>query len=241
VSTYLQMINRVLVNTGDGNDLVDTGATSISDVGHLKIAQFINDILEEIEEAAQWRVLRQRLTATIAANGVSATITSANERSRVFRVHNAHLGELVPLVFDVTTSTAQERLSEIDFAELLFRDQQNSNQVDSTTGPRYFALSPTASGMEIYVWPRSSTERTIELDMVVPQSRLDPTSSSDLGTSIKIPNLMLQHGATWWALEDRGEELGPRGEAAKARYDMMLSGAVAAENAAQGFDDLVPT
>jgi hypothetical protein len=240
MSTFLQMINRVLTATGDGNDLVDTGATSISDVGHLKVAQFVNDMLEEVEDAAQWRVLRQRLSATIAADGISGTITSANERSRVFRVHNAHTGELVPLVFDVTTSSAQQRLIEMDFAQLLFMDQNNSNQVDSTSGPAYFALNPTATGMEVYVWPRTSNERTIELDMVVPQSRFSPTSSADLGTTIKVPNIMLQHGATWWTLEDRGEELGPRGEAAKLRYDNMLAAAVAAEMSAQGLDDLVP-
>jgi hypothetical protein len=201
MSTFLQMINRVLTATGDGNDLVDTGATSISDVGHLKVAQFVNDMLEEVEDAAQWRVLRQRL---------------------------------------VTTSSAQQRLIEMDFAQLLFMDQNNSNQVDSTSGPAYFALNPTATGMEVYVWPRTSNERTIELDMVVPQSRFSPTSSADLGTTIKVPNIMLQHGATWWTLEDRGEELGPRGEAAKLRYDNMLAAAVAAEMSAQGLDDLVP-
>lgn len=241
MSTFLQMINRVLTAIGDGNDLVATSATSITDVNHLKIAQFVNDILEEVEDATQWRVLRQRDTATITANAASATFTTSNERSRLFRVHNAHIGELVPLVFDVTTSTAQRRLMEMDFAELLYRDQQNSNAVDSTTGPQYFALSPTTSGLDIYVWPRSSIQISIEADMVIPQARFDPTDSTDLGTSIKVPNLLIQNGAAWWAAEDRGEELGARGDEYKGRYLNMLAAYCAQENAAQGLDDLVPT
>lgn len=241
MSTYLQMINRVLTAVGDGNDLVATSATTITDVNHLKVAQFVNDILEEVEDATQWRVLRQRDTATISAGALSASLTLSNERSRLFRVNNPHIGELVPLVFDVTTSSAQERLIELDFTELLFRDQLNSNSVDSSSGPRYFALSPTTAGMDIYVWPRSSADVDIEIDMLIPQARFDPTDSTDLGTSIKVPNLIVQHGAAWWTAEDRGEELGARGEAYKVRYESMLAAYVAQENAAQGLDDLVPT
>jgi hypothetical protein len=240
VSTYLQLINRVLVALSDGNDLVDTGATSISDVAHLKIAQFVNDVLEEVEDAGQWRVLRQRLTATISASQVSGSITSAVPRSNVFRVHDRALDETVPLVFDATTSTAKVRLREIDLAALLYLDQQNSGQTNGNNGPQYFAISPTAAGCDVYVWPRSSGERTIELDMTVPQARLDPTDSTDLGTTIKVPDTIVQLGAYEWASSERGEELGTRGDKAERRYLKKLADAIAVEHSIQGLDDLVP-
>ena len=73
--------------------------------------------------------------------------------------------------------------------------------------------------------------------MVIPQSRLDYTS--ELSTTIKVPNMQVVLGSTWWAMEDRGEELGPRGEKARVRYETELSARVAQEMASQGFDELV--
>lgn len=240
MATLRTLLNRVLTVLGQGDDLIDSGATELTDKYHLKVAEFFNDIHEEVEDAANWRVLRQRDTATISAGAISATMTNSNERSRVFRVLNAHSGELVPLVFDVTDSANQVRLIEMDLAELLFLDQQNNNTADGGT-PSHFALEQTATGQTIYVWPRPAAQRSIEADMIIPQSRLDYLSSTDLGTNIKVPNRVVVQGTIWWASEDRGEEFGPNGVASEKRYRDMLADAVAAETAAQGADELVPT
>ena len=241
MATFRSLIYRVLIILGQADDQVEAAATELTDAYHIKIAEWVNDVLEEFEDAAQWRVLRQRETAVIAADGISVSLTNSNERSRVFRVSNSHAGELVPLVFDVTNGDSQERLIEMDFAQLQFMDQQNSNSVDSTSGPRYFALSQTATGQDLYVWPRSSQDVTIEIDMIIPQSRFDYTDEGDLNTHVLVPNLSVVYGATWWAMNDRGEEFGTNVDKADKRYKDMVAAAVAAENAAQGFDELVPT
>ncbi len=239
MATFLEAINRVLTALGDGNDLVDTGAVSISDVAHLKIAQYVNDVLEEVEDAGQWRVLRQRLTATVSADQVSGSITSAVPASKLFRVHDAHLGEVVPIVYDATTSSAKRRLKEIDFPALLMLDQNNSGASNGNSGPQYFALSPTTTGCDVYVWPRSTGSRTIELDMTVPQARLDPTDSTDLDTSIKVPDTIVVLGAYEWASAERGEEMGARNDKAEMAYRRKLSDAISIEHTAQGLDDIV--
>jgi hypothetical protein len=241
MATFRELINRVLIAVGQADDQVDDTATELTDAYHIKVAEWVNDVLEEFEDSAQWRVLRQRETATISANGISVALTNSNERSRVFRVSNEHTGELVPLVFDVTNPDSQQRLIEMDFAQLLWMDQNNSNNVDSTTGPRYFALSQTAAGQDIYVWPRTSQDVDIEIDMIIPQSRFDYTSDTDLDTSVLVANMPVVYGAVWWAMSDRGEEFGTNTDKAEQRYNNMVAGAVAAENAAQGFDELVPT
>lgn len=238
MATFLEVINRVLTALGDGNDLVDTGAVSISDVGHLKIAQYVNDVLEEVEDAGQWRVLRQRLTATVAADAVSGTITNAVPKSKVFRVHDARLGEVVPIVYDATTATAKFRLQELDLPALLMLDQDNSGATSGNT-PQYFALSPTTTGCDVYVWPRSSVERTLELDLTVPQARLDTDEPTDLGTTIKVPETLVVLGAYEWASAERGEELGARNDKAEMAYRRKLSDAVSIEHSVQGLDDLV--
>jgi hypothetical protein len=240
MATFREIINRVLIPLGHGDDQVADDATELTDAYHLKVAEWVNDFLQDFEDAAQWRVLRQRETVTVSANGISATLTNSNERSRVFRVQDEHAGELVPLVFDVTDTNAQQRLREIDLAALLFKDQQNSNRVDSSSGPQFFALNATADGMEVYIWPRSSTDVNLELDMIIPQSRLSYVTAG-LDTTIKVPTLPVVSGAVWWAMNDRGEEFGTNVNTAEDRYNNLASSAIAAENAAQGFDELVPT
>ena len=237
MATFRDLINRTLVALGHYDDQVDAQASSLTDAYHAKIAQFVNDILEEVEDAGQWRVLRTRDTATISADANSGTLTSSNERSRVFRVADAARREAVPLVFDVTDSANQVRLREMDLSDLLYRDQQTSN-ASIGSQPSHFALEPTATGMTIYVWPRPTSSRSIEADMIIPQSRLDP--DSDLGTTVKVIDTPVVLGTTWWALEDRGEELGPQGQKAEMRYRNELAARVAVEHAAQGLDDLVP-
>lgn len=242
MATFRTLLNRTLVALGHADDQVDSGASSLTDNYHIKVALFLNDILEQVEDAAQWRVLRTRDTATINASALSATFASANERSRVFEVAEAAHGRLVPLVFDVTDTSQQKRLWPMDLAEILRRDQDNSN-ADGGASPTHFATSQTATGLDIYVWPRPSAAVNIEADLVIPQSRfnLDDSTVPHLDTNVKVPNLAPRLGATWWALEDRGEEMGPRGLKADQLYTDELAAAVALEHAAQGFDELVPS
>lgn len=239
MATYRQIINRVLVAVGQADDQVDSAAISLTDKYHIKVAQFVNDILEEVEGAAQWRVLRTRDTVTISADAVSGALTNSNERSRAFKVHDANRGELVPLVFDVTDGSAQRRLQEMDLAELIRRDQSASNATQGN-GPVWYALSPTASGMDIFVYPRTSTAINIEADMVIPTSRLPHGTLAELSAVIQVPTLPVALGSTWWAQEDLGEELGPQGQRAEIRFRLELAGAVSLEHAQQGFDTLVP-
>lgn len=235
--TFQELINRVLIAVGQGDDQVNGVST---DTYHLKIAQFVNDILQEVEGAAPWRSLHTRINVTISAGGVSGTVPGANERSTVVRINNPDTGQEVPLVFDITDESNQAPLSEIDTAELKYLDQINNNELGQTGIPQYFALDAGATGLTLYVFPRADVERTIQLDLVVPQSPLDASDTDDLATAIKVPTQPVVYGATWWAMEDRGEELGPRGEKAEARYRNLLAEAVARELASQGLDSLVP-
>jgi hypothetical protein len=240
MATLRTLLNRALTQLGHADDLIAEDATTLTDAYHLKVAEWMNDVLEEVEDAAQWRVLRQRETVTISADANSAAMTNANERSRVFRVQDQGTGELVPLVFDVTDSANQYRLQEMDLAKLLYLDQANSNE-SSGNSPTHFALEQTATGQNLYVWPRPSEERTIEADMIIPQSRMAYTTLPLLDTNVKVPNRVVVMGTIHWAMEDRGEEFGADGGKVGVRYGVMLSDLVSAENAAQGFDELVPT
>jgi hypothetical protein len=233
----MELINKVLTAVGQGDDPV---AGAISDTYHLKVAQFVLDFLEEVEGAAPWRVLRSRVSATIAADGNSVALTGVNRKTKLWYENDAHSGRSDPLCFDVTDAGNYAPLRMMDLATLLRNDQASSGE-SMVESPTHFAVESTADGMTLYVHPRVNAERTIEIDLLVPQAPdLDPTDSNDLDTSIKVPNLPVQYGASWWAMEDRGEELGVRGDKAEKRYRDVLSDAAALEMAEQGSTDLVP-
>lgn len=235
MSTFQEVINRVLTAIGQGDDLV---SAAVTDTYQLKIAQFVNDYLEEVEGAAPWRVLRSRVSVTIAAGDNSAAISGTNERSELWYQTDQQRRAKEPLCYDVTTSTAQYRLNHTDLAAILALDQDQSNAANGST-PTDFAVEKTATGLTLYVSPRPSSERTIEIDVLIGQARLDPTDTGDLATAIKVPVTPVVLGASWWAMEDRGEELGPRGEKNEQRWLMALSDAVSKEMADQGIDELV--
>ena len=240
MATYRQAINRVLIALGDSENEVSGSATELTDSQHILVAQVINDILEQVEDATQWRALRTRDTVTISADANSGSLANSNERSRVWSAQIEQRGRIVPLVFDVTDTSDQKPLQYLELADLLRRDQSDSNASNGAS-PSHFSTSQTASGTDLYVWPRPTATVNVEADMIIPQSRLPHTSAAELDTAIKVPSLQVILGATWWLLEDRGEELGANTSWAQERYFDELAQQVARENAAQGLDQLVAT
>jgi hypothetical protein len=233
----MELINKVLTAVGQGDSPV---VAAISDTYQLKVAQFVLDFLEEVEGAAPWRVLRSRVSATIAVNGNSIALTGVNRNTKLWYENDEYTQRADPLCFDVTNTSSQYALRLMDLATLLRMDQEASN-VALNAQPSHFAIERTATGVTLFVHPRVSVECNVEIDLLVPQAPdLDATDLTDLNTAIKVPNLPVQYGASWWAMEDRGEELGPRGDKAEKRYRDLLADATATEIAEQGFDSLVP-
>lgn len=238
-NTLVEVINRVLIAVGQAHDQVTASDGALTDNYHIKVAQFVNDTLEEVEDAANWRVLRTRDTGQVAANGISVALTNATPRSREFLVVDPNSQQLVPLVYDVTDGSQQYRLWPMDLSELLTRDQMNSNQVEGTR-PAWYALEPTATGMNIYTYPRCSSARDIEIDMIIPQARMPTASEANLNVAIKVPDAAVEAGAYARALLDR-DGLTPEYQSQKKRYDDLLGNYAGVEMALQGADEMVPT
>jgi hypothetical protein len=226
-TTYLQAINQVLEKIGE--DQVPAAATSITEKYELLIGSMIQDIKEQIEDAHNWRALRQTISVTIAANAGSGVITGADERSRLVRIYQQNNPGPIPLVFDATDATNPDPLVEIDLAELIYRDTVDPNVRQD---PSYFALDNSEGDvLNLFVWPRPSSQRTIQVTLIIPQTRILP---SELTTEFKIPIRPLIVGATWYALEERGEELGTSGLFNEKRFQESLDSAIARDDAEQG-------
>lgn len=239
--TFKQLLNRAFKITGE--DQIGTGTTVLSDATHILYAEIANELLEEIQDAHNWRALRQVVTVT--ATGATSTLDSGsdsditcNERSRIIRIHEPHYGELVPMAFDTTDSSAPTRILELDLPELLRRRTMDPN----TTGdPCFFALDNSSGDvLKLELYPTPDTTKTIKLHMIIPQDRLDGTVAADLATTIKIPVRPVTMALIRFILEERGEELGPNSRWSEEKEYNALRDLISLDMAEQGMDSLVP-
>ncbi len=235
--TFRQMMNRVLNNLGE--EEISSATTAIVQPYHLLLRNIFNQVKEEVEDAHNWRALRVRLTATVAANGETIALTSANERSRVMRVQVPLNGMERSLVFDITTTTSPVRIRERDLADLWLL-RENDPDTETLTAS-YFAVDNTvADVVNLEVYPSATgTAQNYIVYMTVPQARFEGTSS-DIGTSISIPHMPIELGMTYFAMEERGEELGPNGLFTEVRYRDAMGRAIARDAAESGDLNLVP-
>lgn len=233
MATLRTILNRVLKTVGE--EQVASSTAMLTDDYHILVAEFVNQFKEEIEDAHQWRVLRTVATATIGSGESSASLAGTNERSRLLREHDARYGRLLPLVFDVTDASNPQPLEEMDLAELLYR-----HELDTETSDRaqYFAVDANDDGtIHVHVYPAVNNARSIKAFMIIPQDYLD---ENDLDVNIKVPQRPLIQGTVWFALSERGEELGQNTMFTEERYRTALDDAISRDSGEQGDIELVP-
>jgi hypothetical protein len=233
MATYREVINEVLGVLSE--DEIDPSATDLTSDYHKLVGRFVNQIKEEIEDAHNWSVLWQTLQVSIPGQTDNADINGANQRSRLVRVQQSNSYQEEPLVFDITIPTQARQLKEIDYSEMLYKKRAYGDT--SVEAPIFFSTRMGSDGVpEIVVYPTPLNTRVLSVTMVVPQDRLAP---DDLETVILIPSRPLEMGAIWYALHERGEELGVNSLYTEERYRNALDAAVARDWAEQGGLDLV--
>ena len=233
MATYRTIINTVLKTLSE--DQIATSVSELTDTYNILIGEFVNQIKEEIEDAHNWRVLRTAYSVTVLSGAYRATITGSNERSRLVREHDEASGRLRPLVFDVTDADEVE-LYEVDLDKM---DRLIALEDSTFSEPYYFAIDTTTDGTpELVVYPQPTSNRTISVTMITPQARL---ATTDLDVNITIPQRPLESGSIWYALEERGEELGVNGIFTEERFRKALDDAISRDAAEQGGYELVPT
>jgi hypothetical protein len=231
MATVRSLINRICKLTGE--DAIAAEATEIDDDYHILLLTCVNFIKEEVEDQCNWRALWHTETLSLVAAS-SASVTNTTDRTRLVRIHDTRHDRLVPLVFDVTDSNSPIPLIEIPLSEMLYRQ---TTQPQTNTQPSHFAVDDTtASTLTLRFHPTPTGTRSIKVTACTPQAELD---EEDVDTSIQVPSRAIQMGAIWWALEERGEELGQGGLFTEERYRNALAAEVSREIEEQGGLQLV--
>lgn len=233
MATFRAVINEVLGVLSE--DEIASSETEITSDYHKLVAKFVNQIKEEIEDAHNWSVLWTDIQVSVLGETDTADITGANQRSRLVRVQQSNAFTEAALVFDITVPANARQLVEIDYSELMYRKRVNGET--SIEAPVYFATKMGSDGVpEIIVYPKPLNTRVLSVTMVVPQDRL---ANDDLDTVILVPSRPLEIGSIWYALHERGEELGVNNLYTEERFRNALDAAVARDWAEQGGLDLV--
>ncbi len=235
--TFRTVMNKILINIQETT--IASTATAISSDYHYLVRNMLNTLLREIQDAHDWTSLRTDCYATITAGATYGYINDGTANipagARLVRLPDPRHGAYVASVYDVTDTSSPSRVIETDLQLVL----QNQNLfTDQAEQPREFALDTYANTTIVRFNGLPSVDRDIELGLYIPQPEFAGTAS-DIDSCIKLPQnavKALELGVTWYALEERGEELGPNSMFTQARYEQALNAAIA-QNEVNGSGD----
>lgn len=220
--TYLQIVNSVM------RMLRETEVTTVAESSYSKlIGTFVQQVIDEMWESWNWNRLLRAVDGTIAA-GLSTLDLTADNLANLSRATNeksflAYDYQRLPMVYDIT-SGEERRLVQTN------RTKYNRDYALSTRPvqpPSEFIIDQSNDeGWNLIFDTTMDKERTIRSYWYIPDDDLDPTSSDDDSTQVKMPSRPIILGAVYYALNERGEEIGEPGQIAERRWREALAAAI---------------
>jgi hypothetical protein len=202
--TRLQIINAVLPRLREA-----TVATSSSTIYAALIASLLVTVKTQIEQAWQWRALRDTFDITVLPNVTTYSLTSSGQFAQIIDVWNR------------TTNVEVELGTMRGFNAKFFG-------VTTVATGNVTQYSPTGLDtnfdIQIDTWPNVVSTNALKANLYIPQTP-DPTDS----TAIIIPNQVLIEGILAYVLAERGDDQGFTAQAQLDLYRTMLSDTIAGE------------
>jgi len=198
----LQIINQVLRKLREDEVSVvadDTYATMLAD--------FLNDVKREVEDAWDWTQLRQIITVTTAASTSQYSLTGFGKRGRIKQAYN---------------DTDDNFMMQVHQQYINYQNYLSTNNINDSPH-NYRIRGVDASGdMQIDVYPTPDAVESLRFDCVVPQADL-----SDDTTELTVPDYPVMLGLYARAVSERGEDGGIGYNEADMAYKTALSDAIA--------------
>jgi hypothetical protein len=202
--TYLEIVNSILVRLRE-----PTVSTVGLDAYSTLIGKFVNDAKRQVEDAYDWNVLGQEKTVTTTSGTYVYSLTGAGQK---FRVSSEPL--------NTTSNVVMRQISVSDM-----RQKQNFTPIVTNIPAQYCFEGVDANGdVEVQLYGRPDGVYTIKFFLTIPQAAL----ASD-GTSILVPDVVVEQNAYARALVERGEDGGLTSSEAYNLYRSMLADYVALE------------
>lgn len=199
--TYLEIVNKVLVR------LRENEVTSLTENSYSKlIADLVNVVKREIENAWNWDALRETLTLTTAADLFNYVLTGFGTTSRVLNVYN-------------DTEDIHMYYRPSNWFDTHFR-MVDTVQKDA---PMFYNWNGTSNGdLQVDVYP--IPDGVYNLRFNIAKQQADLSASTDV---LLIDANLLIEGVVARAISERGDDGGFMDQ--EARYKNMLADFIAIE------------
>jgi hypothetical protein len=202
--TYLELVNAVMVRLREPT----VSTVALSSYSSL-IGKFVNDAKRQVEDAYDWNVLGQEKTVSTVADTYVYSLTGVGQK---FRVSS-----------DPLNTTSNVVMRNISVAEM--RQKQNFTPIVTNIPSEYCFEGVDNNGdAQIQLYGRPDGVYSIKFFLTIPQAAL----SSD-GTSVLVPDVLVEQNAYARALVERGEDGGLTSSEAYNLYRSMLSDYIALE------------
>lgn len=201
--TYLEIVNSVL------RRLRENEVSTINETPYSKmIAEMVNDVKREVEDAWNWDVLRTTLTVNTVNDVKNYSVVGSGLRFRLLNVMN-------------DTQDYKMQYRESDWFDRVYLTQTTVNG-----SPIYYNFNGVDSNSDSKVdfYPTPDGVYSIKFKVVVPQADLD----SDSDELLVNPQAVI-YGTVSRAIEERGDDGGLM--AAEDRYRNHVSDLIAIEAA----------
>lgn len=229
MASQLTIVNNVLERLRE-----DTVSTVSENAYSKLIAMFVNDAIQDIEDYNhEWSVYITSIDTTITTGTTSYDLTATTDRSWLMRDPD---DDQLPLAYDITSGDKRQ-LFDASWKAVL-REQALANDSNNThADPQVFAIRADSDGrgwtLEM-LWGLDAAEsdHTWRSYWYIPQGELARDGTAD-NTEILLPARIVELRAVFYALNERGEEMGTFGGIADKRSTDAIAAAMEADATVQ--------
>jgi hypothetical protein len=203
MATYLETVNNVL------RRLREPTVSSVNETAYSSmIGVFVNDAKREVEDAHDWNVLSDTLTANTSASIFNYVLAGAGTRFRVI---------------DVLNDTSDV---EIRYAPTKWMNRQFLLANNQPGSPLYYNFNGVDENgdTQVDIWPIPDNVYALRFNFIIPQPELTTDS-----TQILVPSHLVSMLAYAKAIAERGEDGGNLSSEAYALFKTSLANEIAIE------------
>ena len=203
MATYLETVNNVL------RRLREPTVSSVNESGYsAMIGVFVNDAKREVEDAHDWNVLSDTLTANTSSGIFNYVLVGSGNRFRVIDVLN------------------DSNDTELRYAPTKWMNKQFLLTNTQSAAPLFYNFNGVDSNYDtqVDIYPVPDTVYALRFNLIIPQA--DLTSDS---TRILVPPHLVSQLAYAKAIAERGEDGGNLSSEAYGLYKMSLANEIAIE------------
>jgi len=203
--TYLELVNNVLLRLRERQ----VGTVNENAYSQL-IGQFVNDAVQEVEQAWDWSSLRTTLSATTSSGVFSYELNTAGTAFEILNVIND------------TSNDFMEYRTSTQF------DDWYLNSTPASGAPKYYSWNGVANDgdVQVDIYPKPDGAYSLRFNMI----KRSPEMTSD-STDIIVPYKGVQLLAYAKAVEERGEDGGQSAQNAYRTANRAISDAIALDSA----------